>query len=276
MDATTLITIFTFLAAIFAVLFIVFAIYSFQARKKAEATSTSNLPTSQTDPRLLGSQAAYVEEGSPFWPQHLAELFVRPRKFFTSQLALGRTPYFIFVTWCYGISSAIDQVFRDLGRAARAKAAGKTMEMVGGSWFEFWLWVLGIGAIGAVVLWWLGGWWFRIRLRWSGAKELQDSTAQLLYVYSSFVESAPTIALMLFWTATDLNIREAFTRGRSYLAVLLVFSVWSLVTSYIGARTLFDVKPWKARLWLLFAPLFFYIIPIGLLAAYLLSFRPQG
>jgi hypothetical protein len=46
-------------------------------------------------------------ELSPPWPQNLVDLLIRPRKFFSGQLALGKTPYVVFVTWCYGVSSAI-------------------------------------------------------------------------------------------------------------------------------------------------------------------------
>jgi hypothetical protein len=35
---------------------------------------------------------------SPFWPQHLIDLFVRPTRFFVGHLALGRTPYVVLVT----------------------------------------------------------------------------------------------------------------------------------------------------------------------------------
>jgi hypothetical protein len=85
--------------------------------------------------------------------------------------------------------------------------------MIESSWVELWLWLLIIGAICRFVLWWLGGWWYSVRLRWSGAKELSDRSAHLLYVYSSFVVSAPTIAVALFWTATEPNYRHGGDLG---------------------------------------------------------------
>src|SRR5262245_51498447 len=47
---------------------------------------------------------------SPFWPQHLVDLFVRPTTFFKSQLALGKTPYVVLVTWALGVSAVIDRI----------------------------------------------------------------------------------------------------------------------------------------------------------------------
>jgi hypothetical protein len=276
MDILTLVMIATFIAVMCGVLFVVFATDLFRESKQQETPGLISASTQQ-DPRVLGTQPAYAEEGSPFWPQHLVDLFFRPKKFFAGQLSLGKTPYFVFVTWCYGIASTMHQVYRDLGRqtASRASSSEKIPEaMFTGSWLEFWLWVLGIGAVGGFFLWLMGGWWFSVRLRWSGIKELKDKTAHLLYVYSSFVESSPTIALALFWTATEANLREAFAAGRPYLAGLLVFAFWSLGVSYIGARTLFDVNRWKARVWLLLVPAMIYIFPLGLLVASFISFRP--
>jgi hypothetical protein len=278
MEPLTFVMITTFLAVMFGVLLVVFATDFIRTRTKPEESSGSKLGAIEPDPRFLDTHPPYAEEVSPFWPQHLLHLFIRPRKFFAGQLALGKTPSFVIVTWCYGIASAIDQVYRDLVRetAGRPKSLGQVMDaMLKNSWFEFWLWVLGIGAVVGFMLWWMGGWWFSVRLRWSGVKELSDRTAHLLYVYSSFVESVPTIAMALFWTATEVNFREAFTVtvGRPYLAVLLIFPFWSLVVSYIGARTLFGITPWKARVWLLGAPMILYIFQFGLLTFAINSLR---
>jgi hypothetical protein len=268
MDSNTIIVVATFLAVLFVVLFVVFATDVIRTKKPKEDLAL-NLLGNVSNRNLLEKQLAQADHISPFWPRHLVDLFVRPREFFAGQLALGNTPSFLLVTWSYGVAVALDQVHRDLVR--KMKSPGNLVAMGEGSWFEFWSWILTIGAIGGFVLWWLGGWWFSVRLRWSGAKELSERSAHLLYVYSSFVVSAPTIAAALFWTATEPNYRQAVAAARPYLAALLIFPFWSLVTSYIGARTLFQVNPWKARLWLIIIPAGFYLLPLALVAAALLA-----
>src|SRR5690349_16280716 len=62
-----------------------------------------------------------VEGPSPLWPRHLADLFLRPRRFFTDQLALGKTPYAVLVAWCYGVSASIDRLDQELIRAELGK-----------------------------------------------------------------------------------------------------------------------------------------------------------
>jgi hypothetical protein len=156
MDFLTLVLIATFLAVLFGVLFIVFATDVVRGNKLKDS-SASNLDLTQQDVRFLGTRPAYAEEGSPFWPQHVADLFFRPKKFFAGQLALGKTPSFVFVTWCYGIASAMHQAYRDVGRQTAGRASGKIPEemftMFTESWLAFWLWVIGFGAVGGLLLW---------------------------------------------------------------------------------------------------------------------------
>jgi ABC-type uncharacterized transport system permease subunit len=56
-------------------------------------------------------------EKSPFLPQHLVDLYLRPRRFFGGQLALGKTPYALFVAWAYGAVQAASRLDGNLMRA---------------------------------------------------------------------------------------------------------------------------------------------------------------
>jgi hypothetical protein len=108
---------------------------------------------------------------SPLWPQHLIDLFVRPRRFFTGQLALGKTPYAVFVAWYYGAAASIDRIDQNLLRAPLGRPRRAWEEFapyIVDSWPGFWLFILFSGAVSGAVLWWIGGWWFALRARWSG------------------------------------------------------------------------------------------------------------
>jgi hypothetical protein len=108
----------------------------------------------------------------------------------------------------------------------------------------------------------VGGWWYSVRLAWAGAKSTDEQTSRLLYMYSAFVQSPPIIVLALFWTAIMPSYGQALTANRNYSPALLVFSFWSLITSYIGVRSVFAVHRWKARTWFLILPAIFYILTI--------------
>jgi Yip1 domain len=207
---------------------------------------------------------------SPLWPQHLINLFVRPRRFFSSQLAFGQTLYVVIVTWCYGVANAIDRIDQELVRAevGRPRRGWEQLApMITESWLGFWAWVLAFGAIGGLLLWLIGGWWYRVRLKWSGAHEPDKRLARLVYVYSSFVQSGPVVAFTLVSTIVYADYAQAYASESSYAVLLLLFPFWSLISSYLGVLTLFEVSRWKARIWFVILPGLLYIVALGLAVA---------
>ncbi|GEM_PF-1533622 len=226
-----------------------------------------------------GLQSGTQDRPSPFLPRHLRDLFVQPRKFFAGPLALTKWSNVIFVTWCYGVACAISTIDRDLGRESRNRgrplwnAFGLT---VGDAWSDFWVWVIGLGAVVGLFLWLMGGWWYHLRLRWSGAQDPNRLKSHLLYVYSSLVVSGPTMIIAFLWTVMLPNYRYVLVQGRRSFIVLFIFQCWSLVTSYIGASTLFDLQRWKARIWFLALPALYDVLIIGLAVIFAVLSRAHG
>lgn len=214
-------------------------------------------------------------EGSPFLPQNLVNLFIAPRKFFTSQIALGQTPYLLLVTWIYGIASAVDRIDKELMRLEYNRirpGIGELMVSISESWIYFWIWALLIGAISGFFIWLIGGWWFGIRIKWSEEKNLDSQTARLIYIYSSFVHSGPSVLVLVISTFFYTNYLEAFSAESWYSVIFLILPFWSLVCSYKGVRSVFNVHLWKARLWFLILPGIIYLFAFGLIA-YLLNMQ---
>ena len=123
-----------------------------------------------------------------------------------------------------------------------------------------------MGAIGGVMYWGIGGWWQRVRIGWSGAPRPDKRLARLVYIYASFVAAGPAFALALIQTAFYANYAEAYAGDEMYSMVILVFPFWSLVTSIIGVRSLFEVIKWRALLWFLILPGILYFFAFGLVA----------
>ncbi len=226
----------------------------------------SHDPLGQTTPDL----ATPIEAGpSPLWPQHLVDVFLRPTRFFSSQLALGKTPYLVLVTWCYGIASAMDRIDQELLRAefGRARPGWEVWgPIVTQSWSGYWGFVLAAGVFSGLFLWWLGGWWYRVRLRWAGDPSPDARRARLVYVYSSFVCAGPVIVLALLQTVAFENYAAAWNADEFYSSMLVIFLFWSLATSYLGARALFHVSRWRAQLWFLVLPAGLYVVALGVVA----------
>jgi hypothetical protein len=103
-------------------------------------------------------------------------------------------------------------------------------------------------------------------LSWSGAKDPDHRLARLVYVYASFVAAGPTVAYTLAITLVYENYQAAFLADELYSMLLLVFPFWSVVCSYIGVRTLFDVKRGPALVWFAILPSLLYVFAFGLIA----------
>ncbi len=224
-------------------------------------------PTPELPPPIAGAP-------SPLWPQHLVDLFFRPARFFSGNLALGKTPYLYLVTLFYGMASWIDRIDE---RMVRAEISGsragwrQIAPLITESWLNFWVLVLIGGAVGGLFLYWIGGWWYIVRLKWSDAADPDTRLARLLYIYSSFVYAAPAVLLVVIQTFLYPHYQAAYDADEWYSVSLLVFPFWSIWTSYRGVRSLFPVNLAKARVWFLILPsLIFGLFLIGIVIAVVL------
>lgn len=208
---------------------------------------------------------------SPFWPQHLVDLFLRPTRFFGEQLALGRTPYVVLVTWALGISSAIDRIDSRIMQAEvrNDPARWEALESLIGTWPRLWAFALIGGLISGSLYWWIGGWWCHVRLRWSGAESPDARLARLLLIYSSFVFAGPAVLSLVAQTLIYPNYLVAYQSETVLSSVVLPMVFWSLFTTYQGAMALFGLQRGRARLWFIALPALFYLVVLGGLATIL-------
>lgn len=215
-------------------------------------------PTSELA-RAIGPAA------SPFLPRHLVDLFVRPSRFFAGQVALGKTPYALLVTWVLGMKSAIDRIDTQMVRAdwAADSTRWEAIELLVGTWPRFWTAVVLFGLLSGALHWWLGGWWCKMRLRWSGATAPDPRQARLLLVYSSFVFAGPAVLSTLIQTALYPDYLVAYEEEFLFTFAVIAMVMWSVVTTYKGATAMFDVRSGLALLWFVVLPVCFFLIVMG-------------
>lgn len=199
---------------------------------------------------------------SPMRLHHLLNIFVRPRKFYSSLKTFYDKPYFIFVTYCFGIAYAIDRIDREIIRAELGNPRNgwtKIAPYVTESWLGYWAFVFLYGALAASMLWLVGGWWYRIRLRWAGAINPDVRLARKTYLFSSFVWSAPVILVTLLYTVIFQNYEMAYESDNISILIFIAVPFWSCIVSYRGVTTLFEVKRVLAFIWFLVLPWLYYI-----------------
>jgi hypothetical protein len=148
-----------------------------------------------------------------------------------------------------------------------------TAAMFLNSWPAYWAAVLFFGAINGIFLYVIGGWWYRVRIGFSGAVEPDKLLARRAYIFASLVYAFPAVALAAvssFSYPTPLAAEEADSWWWLVVIVCLFWSVWC---SYLGVRTLFAVSTWRTRLWFLVLPSLVYgIVIAGMFVAVLFLF----
>jgi hypothetical protein len=216
---------------------------------------------------------------SPLSPERLGMLFLRPRRFFQAGTApLDHRPTLLLVLLCVGIAYASGRIDQNLIRAdlGQARPGWDAMApMVVGSWPGFWGAVLFFAILGAAGAWYIGGWWYRVRLRWSGDAAADPRAARLVYSYASFVYALPVVVALLLQTLLFESYAEAWYADELWSTLLLVFPFLSCWASYQGVRATFAVRTGAARVWFLILPALAYVAAFGVIAVLFAWLTPE-
>lgn len=208
------------------------------------------------------------DKGKALSLTHLVDLFIRPKRFFQSQIALGKTPYIAMIALVVGISNIIDRIDQQLLKTQYGNSTGLLgpIGAIVDSWIAFWALLFVLGGIGAYFLWLMGGWWYNVRLEWCEAKRHEEKTGRIVYIYTSFIFALPSVLLVLGQTFFYPNYRAAFTAETLWPTALLIFPFWAVVNSYKAVNTVFEPNRKKAKIWFLILPIIVYIIAFGVFA----------
>lgn len=219
-------------------------------------------PSDQSPTHLQRAQPPAV-----FSPHRLVTLFVNPSHFFTSLDDLARPLLLLLATFCLGVASMVDRIEQHILRAEMGQSVSGWSEVspwLLNSWSTLWAALLVLGAFNIPLFWYLGGWWYRLRLKWSGATTLDALRPRLLFVYSSLVYALPVVVVMIAETLLFPNYRMARNAEGSWTLIFVLLSFWSVVVSYCGATKTFALAWRKALLWFLLLPWMLYAVELGL------------
>ena len=191
----------------------------------------------------------------------LLDLFFSPRSFFNKTIVEGKSYFLKLVTVIVGIAAVMDQVDEQVLKMQAGKESA--IPYVLETWWAYWAFCIGLGVISSFFIWYFGGWWYRKRLIFSGAELPDPFKARYIYIYASFIHSAPSVLVSLIFTALYSNYLESYIKDTYLSIAVLGFVFISLITSYIGARTVFVLSKWKARVWLIILPAIYYLLLMG-------------
>ncbi len=215
-------------------------------------------------------QVQAIHPASPFTPGNLLNLFFRPARFFSSEIALGKTPYLVGVTWVVGIAYALGRIDQELLRAEFGRPRpywASFGALLTDSWLSFWAIALVYGALSGLAVWYFGGWWYKVRVRWSGDPAPDRGTARIVYIYVSFIAAAPSVLAVIAHTLFYSNYGEAYGAEELWPTLLLLFPFWALIVSYRAVTTVFEVVKKRAMVWFVILPSLVYLLAFGILGA---------
>ncbi len=182
----------------------------------------------------------------------VAELTLRPERFFPEILRLRGGTLPLVAIWIRGMAGSIERIDTQLltGRLAADSA-------IVSSWAMTWAVIIFAGVLGGPLVWLVGGWWYRMRLRMSGAQDPDARQARLVFIYASLVAAVPGVVWLVLVTVFYPTYHAAYTDAPLAFC-LLAMLCWSVWVSYRGVRRCFDVRPGAARMWFLILPLALY------------------
>lgn len=221
-------------------------------------------PSSDTGAQVRPEGSGLAEGGrSWFSPARLRDLFLDPRAFFAHRDNIGFTPAVATAAALGACADVMDKLDQKAALVQAGLANEGQRALVGwmtSDWSHYWGCVLGIGLVGAVISWYLRGWWYGLRLRWSGAAEAPFSLARRVGALQQLVAVLPTLAVAMSETLRFASYGDAVERESPWLtlAVPIVFLLWSCWVSYCAATTVFPGARLRAWLWFLVLPLALY------------------
>ncbi len=201
---------------------------------------------SESDPVIEGSLAeeALGTDGKFF--RGCLYLFFRPFAFFSALPATVPTGLFLLCVWTSGIGASID------GAELRFWMGGAKGRF--NSWSIFWGRAAVAGLIGGVIWTYLFGWWYRIRLKWSGADDPDPALVRWVYVLANQVTALPILAWAAFGTLFYATPKAALEGDSWWDLTPFLYVPWSFWSCYAAARATFHVRRGAGIFWFILFP----------------------
>lgn len=208
---------------------------------------------SEPDDAIPLYDAEHAAERQPIAALWHIYLFFRPRYFFRHFVIDESPALTALCAWLYGIAGMID----------RLESRGERYPGLLDSWVVYWGYAIVLGAIAGLLSYAIGGWWYRLRIVWSGDDDPDRAMARRVYLYAAQVIALPYICVAVVESCKYATPRAAADAESLWYLLLLIAPFWSLCTSYAGVRTAFDVRRGPAFGWFVLLPGVFYLLIYG-------------
>ncbi len=229
---------------------------------------------------LDGSNIGATDEAeaiakTPVNLRSLVDLYFRPSRFFSERF-LDIPAFYLAAIWLVGVAAGIDRIDTNLIKEdLGSPRTSPGLEILTESWIAYWAFALIGGIMAGAVIWLLNGWWYRVRLGWSGASNLDKKEVRLVYIFTNVVVALPALLITIAISFAYDNYFEFWMSddpwATSLAIVSLIFPFWSILVSYRAVRVRFDVLRGRSILWFFALPTLIYVISLsaGIILYYL-------
>jgi len=202
-------------------------------------------------------------------------LFIRPKVFFENHFSEGKNDarYFYFAMFIFGTGTGIDRLDRQLTQ----HYLKGTLDQAGiiNTWWGYWLIGIIAGIVGGCISYFVGGWFYNVRLKWCKADD-DPETSKSLYLYSSFVLASVIVLIALintFLFEKPYMEDSVFTIWDACSLLITVFTIYySIYVSFVGVTTSTNANWTRAVIWFMVLPALIYSLlyftVIGIIYAY--------
>ncbi len=210
----------------------------------------------------LSAPGAIQPEGM-HWSMWLVHLYLRPKQFFETFALRSVPPLTVLTSWLFGMGGVIDRIET---RVLLSHRQEEVYAAIRSSWGIYWAVVVVLGALGGAFFYGVGGWWYKVRVRWSGAAEPDMPLVRRVYIYSAQTWAVPALFYAL-WETHRFDSPVAAAQATDIASLVGAWAVvlavyWSVYVSYRGVRTVFPVRLWLARLWFGILPTVVYTLAL--------------
>jgi len=187
--------------------------------------------------------------------------FFRPSVFMHQRaLRIGDTALFVVVWYC-GISMAL-QVIQSRPRLLSALSGID-------SWVIVLIIAVFLGPVRGWIVYGIGGFVYRLRLRWSGVKDEPWPRTGRVYFSAGIAKHTVYLCIIPIAIArhdapSEWATSMFWTEAALAFGVYMLFEIWASFTLYYGTRSVFPVRDIPALIWFLILPLVFRLLQIAL------------
>ena len=216
------------------------------------------------DVRTARANAPLPPRDRAAWFMAPVYLLIRPSRFYRQFVVESAPLLTAFFAWMFGMASVIDRID---SRTAMSQFSGRSSPTLPDDWGTHWAVIAIGGMLAGLVYSAVGGWWYRLRLRWCAVPNPDKAMVRRVYLTSAVVFALPAVV----WRGVQTGMYDrpsfAMNAGPGIVDLLIMATLFlSIWISYVGARTVFGAAKWRAMLLFLTLPGLLYGLAIGAMA----------